>query len=256
MTQELLALAEESTKQANGVRARLRLIAAADELLRAGADFVIDQLIAEAASPRIARTLRRAFEYASERAVASRGLIDSHLVLFAIPMVATFAESIPETQWRTALDDDLISCFADGLPGCGTGSDRIVLARGLFDFEQLSSLPLSLVRACATTTGSSLWGALPDDTVGEGAPLRRSTTFLCFAWGRRTRQLARGHANALQDSNRLALALANRLQRQLGPACRVQVGDPRPFHRSLREGLWCWRRPKIDPLSGVMPIQN
>src|SRR5438093_56218 len=100
---EMLELAAVLTDQPAATRTKAALARIANELLKKGADATIDQAIEAAPSCGIAQALRHAVEAASERVVSYRNGVRTERLLFAIPIITTFEQKVPETQFESAL---------------------------------------------------------------------------------------------------------------------------------------------------------
>src|SRR6202140_2890460 len=141
-----------ATDEAKAALARI-----ADEVLKKGADATIDQAIEAAPSRAIAQTLRHAVETASERVVIYRNGVRTELLLFAIPIITTFEQNVPESQFESALSglyglkDDLADSIKDGRLELA----QIVLLPKLFRLDDLNAMPLSIVRQRGINLGTA-----------------------------------------------------------------------------------------------------
>lgn len=247
---EMIELAIVLTRCPDDVRAKATLAHIANELLKSGSDAIIDDAIRTADTCRIARTLRHAAETASERVEVLCGDVRTDRLLFAVPILTAFEESVPESQFETALGGfkavpDLPEIFADHRVG------RAVLAPRLVRFEELSTLPLSVLRTHATTFGTS--------SVSQGAPwhwpmvtksdFKRSAAFLRFVVGQRVVGHQDGLAAAPAFCRRLAEHVGTHVKRYLRSPCRVQVNRPMPFHQGLYSGMWLYQAERLDHLA-------
>ena len=100
---EMIELAVILTNHPATDEAKAALARIANEVLKKGADATIDQAIEAAPSRAIAQTLRHAVETASERVVIYRNGVRTELLLFAIPIITTFEQNVPESQFESAL---------------------------------------------------------------------------------------------------------------------------------------------------------
>ena len=100
----MIELAAILTNHPDAAEARAALARIANELLKKGSDATIDQAIEAAPSCAIAQTLQRAVEAASERVVIYRNGVRAELLLFAIPIITTFEQNVPESQFESALN--------------------------------------------------------------------------------------------------------------------------------------------------------
>ncbi len=255
----MIELAVVLTNCPDAVRARATLARVADVLLKKGSDATIDQAIEAAPSRGIAQTLRNAVEAASERIVIYRNEVRAELLLFAIPIITTFEQNVPESQFESALNGlnglkDLTNSIKDGRLELA----RMVLLPKLFRLNDLSDTPLSIVRergfnlATAAVNRTSEWHPL---AAQEGS-FKRSTAFLRFAVGQR--QLTEhedGGAGEGGLCERLENLTTNAIKRYLGPSCCVQATCMGSFHEGLYSGMWRYQEQRLDQLARASRAQ-
>ena len=99
---EMIELAAILTNHPDAAKARAALSRIANELLTNRSDSTIERAIQAAPSCGIAQTLQRAVEAASERVVILRDGVRAELSLFAIPIIATFEQNVPESQFESS----------------------------------------------------------------------------------------------------------------------------------------------------------
>src|SRR5207249_9736484 len=100
---EMIELAAILTNHPGAAEARAALSRIANDLLTNRSDSTIEQAIQAAPSCGIAQTLQRAVEAASERVVIYRDGVRAELSLFTIPIIATFEQNVPESQFDSAV---------------------------------------------------------------------------------------------------------------------------------------------------------
>ena len=152
----MIELAVVLTNHPAAAEARAALARIANELLKKGADATIDQAIEAAPSCGIAQTLRHAVEAASERVVIYRNGVRAELLLFAIPIITTFEQNVPESQFESALSGlyglkDLANSMKDGRLELA----QMVLLPKLFRLDDLNAMPLSIVRERGINLGTA-----------------------------------------------------------------------------------------------------
>jgi len=253
----MIELAAVLTNHPDAARPRATLARLANELLKTGTDATIDQAIEAAPSREIAQTLQHAVEAASERVVIYRSGVRAELSLFAIPIITTFEQNVPESQFESALS---------GLYGLKDLADSIrlelaqtVLLPKLCRLDDLNAMPLSIVRERAINFGTaevnraSKW----HPSVTQKGSFKRSTAFLRFAVGQR--QLTEHEDwGAGEDGlcKRLENRTANAIKRHLGPSCRVQVTCMDSFHEGLYSGMWLYQEQRLDQLARASRAQT
>ena len=257
---EMLELAVVLTDQPAATRARVALARIANELLKRGADATIDQAIEAAPSCGIAQALQHAVEAASERVVIYRNGVSTERLLFAIPIITTFEQNVPETQFESALRglnglDNLANSMKDGK----LHVEQMVLLPRLFRLNDLNALPLSIVRerginlGTAARSSSNEW---PPSITREGG-FKRSTAFLRFLVGQRQVPEHEGQG-AGEDGlcERLEDVTKQAIKRYLGLPCRVQAVYIGSFHEGLYSGMWLYQERRLDQLARASCAQT
>ena len=185
---EMIELAAILTNHPDTAEARAALARIANELLKKGSDATIDRAIEAAPSCAIAQTLQHAVEAASERVVIYRNGVGAELLLFAIPIITTFEQNVPESQFESALNG------LNGLKDLATKieSGRLELAQmallpKLFRLDDLTTMPLSIVRELGINFGMTALngGSEWHPSITQKRSLKRSTAFLRFLVGQR-----------------------------------------------------------------------
>ena len=257
---EMIELAVILTNHPDTAEARAALARIANELLKKGADATIDQAIEAAPSCAIAQILQHAVEAASERVVMYRNGVGAELLLFAIPIITTFEQNVPESQFESALNG------LNGLKNLATKieSGRLELAHmallpKLFRLDDLTTMPLSIVRelginfGMTALNGGSEWH--PSNT--QKRSLKRSTAFLRFLVGQR--QLFEHEdsvANECGVSERLQGLTSEAIKRYLGLPCRVQAFYMGSFYEGLYAGMWVYQEARLDQLARASSAQT
>ena len=166
---EMIEVAAVLTNHPDAIRPSATLARIADELLKKGSGrATIDQAIEAAPSRGIAQTLQHAVEAASERIVICRNEVRAELLLFAIPIITTFEQNVPESQFESALNG--LSGLKDSATSMREGSFEtapIVLLPKLFRLDELNAMPLSIVRERGVNLGTAA-------RVGPACGIRRS----------------------------------------------------------------------------------
>jgi hypothetical protein len=238
-----------ATDEAKAALARI-----ANEVLKKGADATIDQAIEAAPSRAIAQTLQHAVETASERVVIYRNGVRTELLLFAIPIITTFEQNVPESQFESALsglyglNDDLADSIKDGRLELA----QIVLLPKLFRLDDLNAMPLSIVRERGINLGTAAmsWDSEWRTSITQNGSFKRSTAFLRFLVGQR-QLLEHEDCVAGQDGlcERLQDLTAQAIKRYLGLPCRVQAIHMDSFHDGLYSGMWLYQEKRLDQLA-------
>ena len=248
---EMFELAVVLTNRPDASHARAALAHLAEELLKEGADPAIDQAIQAAPSREIARTLQHVVEAASERVVVYHNGVRAERLLFAVPVIATFGQNVPESQFESALSG------LTGLNGLARTKQgelefaQVILLPKLFRLNDLIAMPLSIVRehgihlAMAALSRHREW--LPPITQDGG--FKRSTAFLRFLVGQRP--LLEHEDRAGEDGlcERLEGLTNQAISRCLGLPCRVQAVYVGSFHEGLYSGMWLYQERRLDQLA-------
>lgn len=257
---EMIELAVILTNHPDTAEARAALARIANELLKKGADATIDRAIEAAPSCAIAQTLQRAVEAASERVVIYRNGVGAELLLFAIPIITTFEQNVPESQFESALNG------LNGLKNLATKikSGRLELAQmalmpKLFRLDDLTTMPLSIVRELGINFGMTALngGSEWHPSITQKRSLKRSTAFLRFLVGQR--QLFEHEdsvANECGVSERLQGLTSEAMKRYLGLPCRVQALSMGSFYEDLYAGMWLYQETRLDQLARASCAQT
>jgi hypothetical protein len=250
---EMIELAVVLTNHPDAPEAKTALARIANELLKVGADATIDQAIEAAPSFGIAQTLQHAVEAASERVVIYRNGVRTELLLFAIPIMTTFEENVPESQFESALSGlyglkDLADSMEDGTLELA----QVVLLPKLFRLDDLNAMPLSIVRERGINLGTAAMSRASEwqPYITQKGSFKRSTAFLRFLVGQR--QLL-GHEDSVagQDGlcERLQGLTTQAIKRYLRLPCHVQAIYMDSFHDGLYSGMWLYQEKRLDQLA-------
>ena len=257
---EMTKLAVVLTNHPDTAEARLALASIANELLKKRADATIDQAIEAASSCRIAQTLQHAVEAASERVVIYRNGVRAELLLFAIPIITTFEENVPESQFESALSGlyglkDLADSMEDGTLELAP----VVLLPKLFRRDDLNAMPLSIVRERGINLGTAAMsrGSEWHPSITQNGSFKRSTAFLRFLVGQR--QLLE-HEDSVAGQNGLCEQLQDlttqAIKRYLRLPCRVEAIYMDSFHDGLYSGMWLYQERRLDQLARASCAQT
>jgi hypothetical protein len=256
---EMIELAAVLTNHPDA-EAKMALARVANDLLKEGADATIDQAIEAAPSCGIAQTLQHAVEAASERVVICRNGVRTELLLFAIPIITTFEQSVPESQFESALSGlyglkDLADSIKDGRLELA----QIVLLPKLFRLEDLNAMPLSIVRERGINLGTAAMsrGSEWRTSITQNGSFKRSTAFLRFLVGQRQllehEDWVAGHGGPCE---RLRDLTTQAIKGYLGLPCRVQAIYVDSFHDGLYSGMWLYQEKRLDQLARVSWAQT
>jgi hypothetical protein len=256
----MIELAVVLTDHPDAAEAGAALARIANELLTKRADATIDQAIEAAPSCRIAQTLRHAVEAASERVVIYRNGVHAELLLLAIPIITTFEENVPESQFESALSGlhglkDLADSMKDGRLELA----QMVLLPKLFRLDDLNAMPLSIVRERGINLGTAAMSRCSEwqTSFTQNASFKRSTAFLRFLVGQR-QLLEHEDWVAGQDGpcKRLRDLTTQAIQRYLELPCRVQAIWMGSFHEGLYAGMWQYQEKRLDQLARASRAQT
>ena len=233
---ELIELAVVLTRHPRAARAKAALTRTANELLEQGSDAIIDQAIAAAPSRRIAHTLQLAVEGASERVVIYRNGVRAELVLFAIPIITTFDQDVPESQFETALSSlgDLKDLARRRKSGKLELAPMVLLPK-LFRLDDLNTMPLSMVRKRGIQLGTAAVspGSEWHPSMTRTKSLKRSAVFLRFLVGQRpTLGPDDGAAGEAELCERLGNLTKQAIKHRLGMPCHVRAVHLGSFHEN------------------------
>ena len=250
---EMIELAMVLTSHPDAAEARAALARIANELLKNGSDITIDQAIEAAPSCAIAQILQRAVDAASERVVIHHKGVRAELLLFAIPIITTFEQNVPESQFESALSGhnglkDLANSMKDGRLELA----QMVLLPKLFRLGDLNAIPLSTLRERGISLGrapvhpGSEWHPF----VTQQGSFKRSAAFLRFVVGQR--QLLEPEVWVARDRGlyeRLQDLTSQAVMRYLGLPCRVRAFHMGSFHEGLYSGMWLYQEKRLDQLA-------
>ncbi len=257
---EMIELAVVLTNHPDAARARAALARIANELLKEGADATIDQAVAAAPSCGIAQTLQHAVEAASERVVIYRNGVRAELLLFAIPIITTFEQNVPESQFESALSSlNGLKDVANSVKNGGLEIAQMVLLPRLFRLDELNAMPLSIVRERGINLGTAAVSRCSEwhpSTTKKGS-FKRSTAFLRFLVGQR-QLLEHEDWAAGQDGlcERLQDLTTQAIKRSLGLRCHVQAICMDSFHDGLYSGMWLYQEKRLDQLARASCAQT
>ena len=248
------------TRHPRAARAKAALTRTANELLEQGADAIIDQAIAAAPSRRIAHTLQLAVEAASERVVIYRNGVRAELVLFAIPIITTFDQNVPESQFETALSS------LDDLKDLARRSEKRQ-ARACTDGTAAEAVPLGRPQHHAVVHGAKAWDPTrhgcgsPDSewhsSMTRTRSLKRSAVFLRFLVGQRpTLGPDDGATGEAELCERLGNLTKQAIKHCLGLPCHVRAVHLGSFHETLYSGMWLYQETRLDQLARASYAQT
>lgn len=255
---EMIELAATLTDHPNAAETRAALLRIANELLTNGSDATIEQAIEAAPSCRIAQILQQAVEAASERVLIYRDGVRAELLLFAIPIITTFEENVPESQFESAVDG------LGGLKGLATNLkdsrlSRMTLLPKLFRLDDLNMMPWSLVREVGINFGTGALNGRSEchPSITQMWSLKRSTSFLRFLVGQRQRF---EHDDSIANEGGVCELLHNltstAIKRYLGLACRVRAFYTGSFYEALYAGMWVYQETRLDQLARATCAQT
>ena len=256
---DMIELAAILTNHPDAARPRATLARIANELLKKGADATIDQAIEAAPSRGIAQTLQHAVEAASERVVIYRNGVRAELLLFAIPIITTFEQKVPESQFESALSGlkglkDLANSMKDGRLELA----QMALLPKLFRLDDLSDMPLSILRERGINLGTAAMSRSSEwhPSITQEGSFKRSTAFLRFLVGQR--QLLEHEDRVAGEGGsceRLQDLTTQIIRRYLGLPCRVQAIYMGSFHERLYSGMWLYQEKRLDQLARASRAQ-
>jgi hypothetical protein len=248
----MIELAAILTNHPDAAEARTALSRIANELLTSRSDSTIEQAIEAAPSCGIAQTLQRAAEAASERVVIYRDGIRAELSLFAIPIIATFEQNVPESQFESAVSG------LNGLKGLATKMKdgrldpaQMTLLPTLFRLDDLNIMPLSIVRerGISFCTGAVNGGIEWHPSATQMWGLKRSTAFLRFMVGQRQ---VFEHEDRIANEDGVCEHLhditSEAIKCYLGLPCHVQALYTGSFYEGLYAGMWVYQETRLDHL--------
>ena len=244
-----------ATDEAKAALARI-----ANEVLKKGADATIDQAIEAAPSRAIAQTLQHAVETASERVVIYRNGVRTELLLFAIPIITTFEQNVPESQFESALSGlyglkDLADSMKDGrleLAQIAAAAEAVQAGRPQRHAVVYRARAWDQFGTAAMNRGSE-W----HPSITQNGSFKRSTAFLRFLVGQR--QLLE-HEDSVAGQGGLCERLRDlttqAIKRDLGLPCRVQAIYVDSFHDGLYSGMWLYQEKRLDQLARASCAQT
>ena len=247
----MIRLARVLTISPDAKKARVSLARFTNEMLKKRADMVIARAIAEAPTRSIAQTIQRTAEGASERVAICRNGARKELSLFVIPIITSFEQKVPESQFESALGE------VDGWTNLLTKRDgfdlaSLVLLPKFFRLEELDAMSLSTVReralvlAKASTSGGNEWSA-PTRQTGS---FKRATAFLRYIVGQGC--LSEDLVTREQSlTTSLEELTSQALNRRLQLPCRVEVLAMQSFYEGMQSGKWIYQRTRLDQISRV-----
>src|SRR5439155_10896289 len=234
---EMIELAAILTNHPGAAKATAALSRIANDLLTNRSDSSIAQAIQAAPSCGIAQPLQRAVEAASERVVIFRDGVRAELSLFAIPIIATFEQNIPESQFESAISGIYgLKRLATKMKDGRFDPAQMTLLPKLFRLDDLNIMPLSIVRerginfCTSEVNGGSEW----HPSVTQMGGLKRSTAFLRFVVGQRQ---VFEHEDWIANEDGVCEHLhditSEAIKRYLGLPCHVQAFCTGSFYEGL-----------------------
>ena len=250
---EMIELAAILTNHPDAAKARTALSRIANELLTNRSDSTIEQAIQTAPSCGIAQTLQRAVEAASERVVIYRDGVRAELSLFAIPIIATFEQNVPESQFESAVSElNGFKGLATEMKEGGLDLAQMTLLPKLFRLDDLNIMPLSIVRerginfCTGAVNGASEW----HPSVTQMCGLKRSTAFLRFLVGQRQ---VLEHEDWIANEGGVCEHMhditSHAIRHYLGLPCHVQAFYTGSFYEGLYAGMWVYQETRLDQLA-------
>jgi hypothetical protein len=199
-------------------------------------------------------------ETASERVVIYRNGVRTELLLFAIPIIATFEQNVPESQFESALSGlyglkDVSHSMKDGRLELA----QMVLLPKLFRLDDLNAMPLSIVRERGINLGMVAMsrGSEWHPSTTRNGSFKRSTAFLRFLVGQRQ---VPEHKDWVASRDGLCERLQDLttqvIKRCLGLPCRVQAIYMDSFHDGLYSGMWLYQEQRLDQLARASCAQT
>lgn len=250
---EMIELAVILTNHPDAAEARAALARIVNELLSNRSDATIDRAIELAPSCVIAQTLQHSVEAASERVVIYRNGVGAELLLFAVPIITTFEQNVPESQFESALNGvSGLKNLANKMTNGRLELAQMALLPKLFRLDDLATMPLSIVRerginfGATALNGGSEWHPY----ITQKRSLKRSTAFLRFLVGQR--QVSEHEASVANEdgvSERLQCLTSQAIKRYLGLPCRVQAFYMGSFYEGLYAGMWLYQETRLDQLA-------
>jgi hypothetical protein len=180
--------------------------------------------------------------------------------LFAIPILTTFEQSVPESQFESALSglyyrEHLARSIEDGRLDLGD----VVLVPNLFRLNDLYAMPLSVVRelGIALRTGAKSKGPQWHRCFAQTRSFKRSTAFLRFLVGQR-KLLEHEEMAATEDGlcEQLQDVTSRAIKRYLRLPCRVEAFYMRSFYEGLYSGMWRYQERRLDQLAHASCAQE
>ena len=257
---EMIALAAILTNHPDAAEARAALSRIANDLLTNRSDSTIEQAIQAAPSCGIAQTLQRAVEAASERVVIFRDGVRAELSLFAIPIIATFEQNIPESQFESAISGIYgLKRLATKMKDGRFDPAQMTLLPKLFRLDDLNIMPLSIVRERGINfcTGAVNGGSEWHPSVTQMWGLKRSTAFLRFLVGQRQ---VFEHEDWIANEDGVCEHLhditSEAIKRYLGLPCHVQAFCTGSFYEGLYAAMWVYKETRLDQLARATCAQT
>ena len=256
---DVIELAVVLTNHPDAPEARAALARVSEELVKTRSDAIIARAIKGAPSCAVAQTLQHAVEAASERVVIYRDRGRAELQLFAVPIITTFEQNVPESQFESALSgfngQHLASSMKDGML---ERADTVLVPK-LLRLNDLDGMPLSLVRKRGIDLGTGAVSGRHEwhQSRACGGSFKRSTAFLRFLVGQR--QLfdhEESDANEHALCAHLQVVTSRALRSYLRLPCRVQVYYVPSFYEGLYSGMWLYQETRLDQLARATCAQT
>ena len=250
---EIVNLAISTTSAADVKYLKSLLKNRIEDLLDKSHDHVIEQAIMVAPDSTIAQTIRSTAESASEGVRISRDGCDTNISLFVVPVITSFGEGVPVSQFKAALQGLNGSMeLTNYVNGRQTGAGHVMLLPQMFRLDDLKGLSLSAVRkgtiALGNTNGSAEIEQHP--FIKRSGSFKRSTEFLRYLVGR---HVVTGASvigcRRRRTGTRIQTLTKQTLERRIGLRCTVDAVYTGSFHDSLYTGMWRYQERRLDQVS-------
>ena len=237
-------------KEAAGDEAKKALGRAIRALVEEGRDDLIDTITRNIESKDLAKTVRQIAEASASRLRVVRNGIEMLVSLFVIPVIASFSDEIPGSQFDAVMRRLLTgTILKDAIDIDELDVREWLVVPELFELDDLKDLPLSAIRQGGLAIAAHVGGR------GEHGgfehhetSMRRATTFVRYIIGQRA---AFDEHTSPRRMECVQLEQATRImfERQLGMSPKIEAFYDGEFFEGLYDGMWRYQDIRVGQVT-------
>ena len=221
-------------------------------LIRNGNDKLISDTIESAPHRNVAQIIQKEAEAISERFVSFQNGMKIELSIFAIPILVTFEDEVPETQIDNALDRlGWSGHIAKQLFKNNHTTSRVMLLPRFFKFCDLRNAPFSQIyKGALTLAAVNPKLVVPQHPfIVNVSTSKRSNIFLRYLVGHRTLYNSESTIATMDDfCTCLRTILAQTMDHHMQQQWTVHTFCTGEFHDPLYTGMWLYQKQRLAHL--------